>query len=148
MILAEVIDRLVTVFDAAVAVDVYDGPKPEAVNKPQFVVVGSSGDDEDGAAADLTPSDTGPGGWLDETGEIICSAWSWSGGTDVATRRSEALSLAESCLSALHADRTLGGLLVVPGAVTSTLRYEARQPESGAIVRVSFTVAYTALITS
>ena len=148
MILPDVIARLVALFEGAVSVPVYDGPKPEATKQPQFVVVGSSGvEGEEGASFEFTSSSLGPGTWLDEAGDIVCSAWSHYGGTDVATRRSEALGLAESCLAAFHADRTLGGLLTVPGAVASGLRHEAVQDATGALVRVSFTVAYQAIVT-
>ena len=148
MILGDVISRLVTLYDAAVTSVVYDGPKPEAVNQARYVLVGSDAEDESGATADLSPSDTGPGNWWDEFGEVVCSAWSHYGGTDIATCRTQALSDAEACIAAVHADRSLNGLLNTPGATTSAVSVSARQSQTGALVRVTFTVAYTALITS
>lgn len=148
MILGDVISRLVTLYDAAVTSVVFDGPKPEAVNQPRYVLVGSDGEGDDGASADLEPSTTGPGTWWDERGEVTCSAWSHYGGTDLATCRSQALSDAEACLAAVHADRSLNGLLNTPGATTSGVTISARQMSSGALVRVTFTVAYQALVTS
>lgn len=148
MILGDVIARLVTLYGNAVTSVVFDGPKPEAVNQPRYVLVGSDGEGDDGASADLEPSGTGPGSWWDERGEVVCSAWSHYGGRDVTTCRTQALADAEACLAAVHADRSLTGLLNTPGATTSGVTVSARQTSSGAIVRVTFTVAYTALVTS
>lgn len=148
MILGDVISRLVILYDAAVTSTVYDGPRPDAANQPRYVLVGSDAEGDDGATADLVPSGTGPGTWWDESGEVICSAWSHYGGTDLATCRSQALSDAEACLAAVHADRSLNGLLVTPGATTSGVSISARQTQAGALVRVTFTVAYQALVTS
>lgn len=147
MILNEAINYLGVLFTAAVRpIPVFDGPKPPAVNNQQFVVVGSAGDDDDGAVLDLTPSTLGPGDWLDESGEIICSAWSWSGDTDVASRRAEALAAAGACVAAVQADRTLGGLLI-DEATVGNLRYQAVQFKEGALVRASFSVTYLGLNT-
>lgn len=143
MILDDVLQALVALFDAAVSVPVHDGPVPQSVNSGEFVLVGSTGDDEDGAVVDIELSTLGPGDWFDESGEIVCSAWSWSGGTDLAARRAAALALASACASAVAADRTLGGLLEAPGlAQTQVFRYEPRQTSEGAICRIVFSVTY------
>lgn len=147
MILGDVIARLVVLFDGAVTSTVFDGPIPEAVNHGRYVLVGSDGENDDGASAELEPSDLGPGTWWDERGEVTCSAWSHHGGADLAARRSEALADAEACLAAVHDDRSLGGLLITPGATTSGVFVSARQTTAGALVRVTFTVAYQALNT-
>jgi hypothetical protein len=125
MILDTVIDRIGTLFAATVApVQVFDGPKPPSVNSNRYVLVGSEGDETgDAATVSLEPSDLGPGTWLDEAGEVICSAWSW--------------------VTALQGDRTLTGLLIAPGVVVSELRYLPVQFNTGPLVRVSFTVAYS-----
>lgn len=148
MIVGDIIARLVTLYDAAVTSVVFDGPKPEAVNQPRYVLVGSDGEGDDGITAELEPSTTGPGSWWDERGEIVCSAWSHYGGTDMETCRAQALADAEACLAAVHTDRSLGGLLNTPGATTSGVTVSARQTPSGALVRVTFTVAYQALVTT
>lgn len=149
MILHDVIAALVTRFDAAVTPSVYDGPVPPAVNKQDYVLVGSAGEDgEDGATVDLELSDLGPGNWHSETGDITCSAWSWSGGTDVSARRSTATQLAEDCAAAVHTDRTLGGLLDGDGlAQVGAFQYRAHQFAEGALVRVTFSVTYSHLNT-
>ena len=143
MILNAVLLALVSRFDGAVAAPVYDGPVPAAVNNGDFVLVGSTGEDEDGAAVDLELSEMGPGTWLNETGEVVCSFWSWTGGTNLPARRAAASALATACAAAVAADRTLGGLLVAPGlAEVSTIRYQPRQTSDGAICRFTFSVLY------
>jgi hypothetical protein len=148
MILEEVVSRLVTMFDAAVSVRVFDGPVATAASNETFVAVGSSGEDEDGIVVDLVLSDLGPGGWVDESGEIVCSAWSWSGGTDVASRRAAAVALAVTCANTVRADPQLSGLLVKPGrADVSAVQVRSQQTDKGALCRASFTVAYSHLST-
>lgn len=145
-VLADVIDRLIVTFGAAVTVPVVDGPVVTTVNQGRFVSVGANADGGGGATS-IDPSDLGPGTWLSEIGEVECSAWSWAGGTDLAAHRRQALTLAEQCTLAVRNDRTLGGLLVEPTAHALGLTYRAEQTSSGAIAVVSFTVAYQALIT-
>lgn len=148
MILEEVIAKLLEMFRTASAVDVYDGPVPPAVNKQRYILVGSSAEDEDGATVTQELSNLGPGEWHDEAGEVICSFWSWSGGTQIATVRADALELANFCADAIHADRTLDGVLVPPGlAEVSDYRLRMSQTSSGAMCRVSFTVNYAHLST-
>lgn len=148
MILNEVIARLVIIFDAATPWPVVDGPKPEAVNHREFVLVGSTGEDEDGGVIDRVSSDLGPGTWRDESGEVICSVWSWSGGNDLSQRRALALATTSTLIEAVEADPSLGGLLTAPQlAEVLDVRYQPRQTETGAIVRVVFTVSYRTLET-
>jgi hypothetical protein len=128
---------------AADPIPVFDVPTPNVVNNALFVAVGSNGEDEDGATVDLVPSDLGPGTWLDETGAVVCSAWSQAGGTDLEARRDEAASLAEACLAATRADRTLGGLLQGSGrAEVSGLSYRLVQTPKGPFCRFTWTVSY------
>lgn len=143
MILNSVILALVDLFDASVTATVYDGPVPSSVNKGEFVLVGSTGEDEDGAFVETELSTLGAGDWIEETGEVVCSAWSWSGGTDLTAKRVAAAALAADCAAAVAADRTLGGLLVAPGlAQVSAFQYQPRQTTDGAICRFTFSVTY------
>lgn len=148
MILSDVIATLISTFDAALSVPVVDGPQPASVAYDRYVTVGATGEPGDVAVASLEPSGLGPGTWRDEFGSVDCAAWAWSGGTDIPILRAAALALAEQCLAAVWADRTLGGLLQVPGATTGEVRYEPAQTDKGAIVRATFTVAYQALVTT
>lgn len=142
MILNDVITTLAALFDAAVTAPVYDTPDPTAVNNASWVSVSTEGEDDDGATVELTPSQLGPGTWFDEAGEVVCSAWSQSGGTDTATRRTEAAALALACVAAVRADDTLGGLLTLHRAEVSALRYRAFQGSTGTLCRFSWTVSY------
>lgn len=149
MILPQVISALVSIFDNATSATVYDGPVPPAANKTDFVLVGSSAEEgEDGATVTQDLSDLGPGTWLAEGGEVICSFWSWSGGTDIAARRTAAAASATACADAVAADRSLGGLLTEPGiAQVSDFRYHAEQRAEGALCRFTFSVLYSHLHT-
>lgn len=144
MILNEVIAALASRFTTAVTPTlVFDVPSPNVVNNDSFIVVGSDGEDDDGATVDLVPSDLGPGTWHDENGDVVCSAWAAHGGTDLAGTRDTAAQLAEACVAAVRADRTLGGLLEGAGRATvSALRYRSVQTPKGAFCRFTFTVSY------
>ena len=148
MILEDVIAKLLELFAPAAGVDVYDGPVPTAANKDRYVLVGSSAEDEDGATVTSELSNLGPGQWHDEAGQIVCSAWSSSGGTRMQDVRRDALELANRCVDAIYADRTLGGVLTPPGlAEVTDHRCLMRQMTSGALCRVTFTVTYSHLNT-
>lgn len=147
----EVIAALVARFTAALPdVRVFDGPPATTTPMRDWLIVGSDGDDGDAAEVDQAESSLGPGGWVDESGEVTCSAWSFSGSTDVATRRAGALAVVEACEAALSADPSLGGLLVAGRArsAPSRLRLNEQQVSGGALARVVFTVTYTTTITT
>jgi hypothetical protein len=148
-----VVSYLVTSFQTAAtalaftpAVKVFDGLPGNIIPSGAAVLVGSTGEDDDGGIVETVPSLLGPGTWHEENGRVICSAWSSLTGN--AAARLEALTVAQACVNAVHADRTLGGLLLLPTAVGSELRYQPRPTDSGVAVRVLFTVSYEALITS
>jgi len=149
VILNDVIAALSTRFTTAVdPTPVFDVPTPNVVNNAAFVVIGSEGEDADGATVALVPSSMGAGDWFDEAGEIVCSAWAQVGGTDLAGTRDTAAELAEACIAAVHADVTLGGLLVGAGeAQVSALRYRSMQTDKGAFCRFTFAVTYGHLST-
>lgn len=151
MIINSVLAALVAKFDAATTVPIFDGPDISALNKQAtgFVLVGSSGDeDEDAVVIDQALSNLGPGTWLEETGDIVCAAISWAGGKDIATRRAASLAVATACADAVQDDPTLNGVLIEPGrADVSALRLQQRAEETGVLVRVVFTVRYSALVT-
>lgn len=148
MRLDDVIAALVARFTSAVSPTlVFDGPNDQAASSPAFVLVGSTGEDEDGATLDADWSPVGPGRWREEAGEVVCSAWAYSGGRDLPARRAIALGLATSCAESVHQDRSLGGILTGNGAQVSRFRYQPRQTTEGAVVRVVFTVSYRTLLT-
>lgn len=149
MIVNSVIAALITGFEGATpTAQVFDGPDASSLNKTAFVLVGSTGDeDEEAVLVERTPSPLAFD-WFDETGSIDCCAVAWSGGTDVAARRAASFELATQCVNWLRSNRYLGGVLASPyGAEASGLTLRQTQTEQGVLVRVLFTVAYRALIT-
>lgn len=146
MIFAQVVDHLVTLFDNAVAVDVFDSLDPAAVNKTDFLIVAATAEGEEGGTVSHEFSDLGPGGWLVETGSVACSAWSWAGGTDIRPRRAAAMAVVSACVDAVAADRLLGGLIVSPGfAIATGIRFVPMRTDKGVGAAIDFTVQYQTL---
>lgn len=135
---------------------VHDGPIARDAPPRRFLLVGTDGG-TDGTGDDLTdgtvvvqsPSPMA-GGWMDEEGEIACSAWAWSGGTDFPPLRADVAALVDACETAIRADPSLGGLLAPADrqAAVGQVRIRETQTPQGALVRAVFTVAYRALIIS
>lgn len=147
--LNDVIVAVAAAFDAALAVPVYDGPQVTAGSIASFVLVGSTGEDEDAATTDLDLSSMG-NLWDDESGDIACSAWAQSGGATIQSLRVTAATLVESCRDALTANPTLGGVLP-PGwmaRVQGRVALRQSQTSKGPVVRFTFNVTYSTLLTS
>lgn len=137
------------VLDAAVAVPVYEAGELVGDDERAYVTVGEVG--EDGEIASATQEATALGGnqWHLETGSIPCALEAWDGGADIASVRVTAKALLTACVQAVRNDRSLGGLLVLPGlAEVTDLRLSEGQTSRGVLVRAGFTVRYTALLTS
>lgn len=147
-VLGQVITALVSTFTTAnPTATVIDGPRPSSDRPPLFILVGSTGDEDDDATTDDTLSDMGPGTWHDESGEVFCSAWAWTGDTDPAGVRASALAAYAACRDAVAADRTLGGILQLPGlAQVSNMRLR-QSAEGGSLARVIFSVTYGSTLT-
>jgi hypothetical protein len=148
MILNEVIAKLLTICDSATgSTRVYDSWAADLSG--DFVVVGSDGEDDDGASVEFAEAEMGPGGWVVEVGEVTVSTWAQSGDGDVAATRDASHALSESCVSAIRANRDLDGLIVGPGICEVTgLRYRALLTDAGGFCRYTFTVRYQHLLTS
>lgn len=139
-----VVTALHTQVDAALTKPVYDGPRPTSAADPDYVLIGSTGDDGDDAATnDLSLSSLGPGTWTDHDGEIVGSVWSVTGGTDMTACRAAAQATFDAVKAAIDADRTLGGVLKMPGlARVSRAALRQQQTSEGAVCRIAFTVTY------
>lgn len=148
--LADVTDALVAAFTAALPVPVFDGPQAQRPTDPQFVLVGASeidGNDGEEASSNSNRSDMGNGGLREDTGEVTCSAWAWSGDTDLAALRRQALGLVDRCQDVLTAAPQLGGALPFGYyADVGSVRIRQEQTGSGALARVTFSVTYTTLL--
>lgn len=130
---------------------VFDGPQPTSRSLRLWVIVGSDGEDAESATADQAESTLSGVGWVDETGTITCSAWAFSGSTDVTERRAEALRLLEACEASLLAHRDLDGAFapdqIVVRVGPSRVSLTQRQTDGGSMARVVFTVGYSTTIT-
>jgi len=149
VILNDVIGYLVSTFTAAVSpAPVGDGPQASLINRDAWVLVGSSGDDDrsEDLSVTLTPSTLGPGGWMDEEAEIVCSSWAQSGSGTFTALRAAAFANAAACSTAVA--RNLGGLLNAPTAHVSELRGMQGISDQGGLVVVNFTVSYSHVITT
>lgn len=139
---------LKTALTAAVSVPVYDSGDLVGDDARAFVVIGDPSDEGDTATADQELSDLGGNRWRVESGDVGCFIEVWDGGTNIAPLRTEAKALLTACMDAVKSDPTLGGLLTLPGfAQVSSVRLREGQTDRGVLVRVGFTVGYSALLT-
>lgn len=146
--LPSVIAVLQAMFEEATGVPVYDGPQPTGADDMVFVLVGSTGeDDEDSATLTLDRSSLG-NKWTDESGSVTCSAWAGDGDGDLTSLRAVALTLMQTCKAAVDGEPTLGGVLS-SGHFASVTDGALRQQQNkqGAVARVTFTVSYSSLLT-
>lgn len=144
-----VILALTALWQAAPALSdrrVVDGPQASGDASPDWLFVGSDSDfpDEDTDAAVVEQSLMAFAKVKQEDGEVICSAVSVRGDTDVAAARASAYATVSAAEDALRADMQLGGLVM--HAFVSSHRYIPVITQSGAKVRVVFTVTYKAQI--
>lgn len=148
--------RLASIFTtAAPTAKVFSGPRSRSGSAPRtFVLVGSDGGETglestvDGLSATQQFSSLGPGTWRHETGEVICSAWAWSGNTTIDSARAALQALLTACEGAVDADPTLGDLLADPDVAEFTGHgITESQTSRGPFARVVFTIRYGALIT-
>lgn len=146
MTLEAVTAALVTLFDAALAVPVFDGETATGQKPPAYVIVGWSDDGED-SVVDLTPSAMG-NRWFDEDATTECAAYSWAGNGTLAEHGAISAALVEDCIAALAADPTLGNVLVPPYAAYVSRAARIRNVEGEPIVKYRFTISYTNLIAS
>lgn len=155
-LLWDVRGALVTILDAALDVPVLDGPQSKKSLPKAYVLIGTDGGDtgsgengEDFGTVTQTLSDLGPGTWRDETGDVTCSAWAWTGSTSFAPLRVTVQAILDGVEASLRADPTLGGLLIPPGrAELGAIRLREDQTDNGARLRAVFSVAYRALLTT
>jgi hypothetical protein len=151
--LPTVMSKLVTVFDSAVDVTVYDGAPSTSANKQSFVAVGWDGDLDElmGEYAFVDQE------WLyigttskREVGQITCAAVAWSGDKTVGPRRETAIDLWSDCelalRTALATDPTWQSLVLGQSVLVSGGTLSQGQTSDGVSARLVFTVSYEAHI--
>lgn len=117
------------------AVRVDDGPWLNRPEEQDVVVIGWTPDE--GTAVESTDAIAGLAS-SQETYDVVCLASSWSGDTNLATRRARADSLVEAIRAELKTDRTLGG--AVTRARLATLSLDQFQTSSGCEVAIQFVI--------
>lgn len=155
--IGQVIPALTTVLTTALAAQtgtlVFTGPKPTADYAQEYLTVGfdPSGDGP-GVDSDQRVSALG-NRWIDESGDITCSITCWSGDDDTAPMLARADIILDIVDAALAANPTLSGVLV-GGAddgsyarVLGKASYAPAVGTDGAIVRLTFTIHYSTLLT-
>lgn len=153
--LSAVIDALVSTFSQGIAdADVFDGPLAQFPSAKRFLLVGADelgGNDGVVFQTSTQRSPLANGEFLDESGEVTCSAWAWTGSTTESAwkpTRDAAFELVNECDALLEADPTLGGVLALGHYLElRTQRGLQMQMENGLLVCVRFTVVYSALVT-
>lgn len=126
-------------------VAVYNGPSVSAAANKDVVLVNDDGDPESDAASTYEQE------WADlaatsryERGIVVCGVISQSGSTDPQARQDRVRELLAACSAAVHADVTLGGLVMsaqIQSGSTSPL-----QNQAGAGVQAPFVIAYFAQV--
>jgi hypothetical protein len=146
------VDKLVSVFDAAVTVEVYDGPPITDAAKQAYVAVGWDGVDVDGGDAATFEQRLLYVGSVrkNETASVTCVAVSWSGGVDWSAERALVFGYVSACEQALRAaivahDPDLEGFEVYE-VMTGSLAYERDPTDGNVSARVPFTVTYSTQI--
>ena len=149
-LLWDVQDAVTAALTAAAPVPVYSTDDLIADDTTAYVTVGERDPDADDVTAERAIADSG-NRWHDELGAVQCvvEAWSNDPAPDVlAGLRTQVRELLDTCVGAINADPTLGGLLPPPGhAFVSLIGLRQGQTQQGPIVRAAFTVSYSALIT-
>lgn len=144
-----VVDALVTIFDTALAITVYDGPQATDANLQQYAAVGWDGDPTSTGQAGDAQQDWAPRANTglfsrDDRGTVRCVVVAWSGDSVVAARRTATKGYLASIENALRADPSLGGVVIAAGITDIGLIQEVS--DGGNTVRIPFTVTYMARI--
>jgi hypothetical protein len=125
-------------------VQVVDGPQANSDSANEWLFVGFNGDVPDEAAEAVSAQQD----WMafaktkQETADVTCAVVVRSGDTDTVSVRARAFDILADAEDTLRADLTLGGLVMQ--SHISAHQYIPVITQSGAKVRVTFTVTYLA----
>lgn len=125
-------------------VRVVDGPQVDSDPSTEWLFVGYDGGNQADAteAVSVEQSLMGFLKTKQELAEIRCAAIAVRGDTDIPSARQRGLAIVSAAETALRNDMTLGGLVM--HSFVSGISYIPQQTDSGAKVRVVFTVTYQA----
>ena len=137
----QAIDYLVALFRSLVTPDVYVYDGPPTGDAGERIQISVAYSDSEGGPSVNGDAGTSNFGFPVESYEIDCSISISDGDTDLASKRTEARSLFNSLVGAVRADRSLGGLIKLPGlAEISGFVYVQDQDETGSVTIAAFTV--------
>lgn len=141
------VTALVSTLDAALTVDVYDGPTVSGSDAASCVVIGARFDDEDNDSGRFSleyRTDGGASATMDETLNVNCALRYWTGDSDIAAARAGAFALLQTINDTLRSNASLG----VAALLWCHIALGDVQQEllSGAQVTVNFTITARALI--
>jgi len=139
---------LFTLFDtlpALAGAAVYNGPSVSSAADLDLVLVNDDGDPDSDAASTYEQE------WADlacssryERGTVACGVISQSGSTDIEARQDRVAALLAACEAGVHADVTLGGLVMSAQVVAGSAR--PIQNSAGAAVVAPFAITYFAQV--
>ena len=132
--------KLVDLFTAAGASQVFYGQPVTASSAKEYVTVGFVEDDDGGGYA-IEPIYDGT--MLGETGSVVCQIVAQSGDTDISVHRSRVFAIADAFQAAVRADRTLGGVLSTDGTCTTEVAVRGLQNQGGSAQSLVITANYS-----
>lgn len=145
----QVATALRAVFDAATAVDVFDGIPATYEQLASGVAVGVDAAYDDGTSGSIRQDwrDAGraPDAHREETGEVVCTVWAQSGDDDLSAVRDACFDILDDCLDSLHTVTVLGIPEVLSVRGLSTANTIQRRTNRGVVCEVAFRVAYYAV---
>lgn len=145
----QVTSALVTVFDAAVSCDVFDGIPTTYAELTSGLAVGTDVSFDDGASGSIRQEwrDAGPApdAHREEYGEIACTIWSQSGDDDLAAVRAAVFDILDDALDSLHTITALNLPEVLSVRGLADAKPVQRRTNRGVIAEVTFRVAYYAV---
>ncbi len=146
--LAAVGNSLIALFSglpALAGVAVYNGSPVSSAADLDLVLVNDDGDPASDASSTFEQE------WANlaatsryERGTVVCAVISQSGDTDLQDRQDRAEALLDACEAALHADVTLGGLVMTAQISSGSAR--PIQNSAGSAVVAPFTISYFAQV--
>jgi hypothetical protein len=141
------VTALVSALDAALDVDVYDGPTVSGSDAASCVVIGARFDDDDTDSGRFSleyRTDGGASATMDETLNVNCALRYWLGDPDIAAARAGAFALLEDISDTLRGNASLGVAVLLWCHVS--VGDVSQELISGAQVTVNFTITARAII--
>lgn len=141
--LGAVTDKLVAAFAALSDVLVLDGPTPEPPKRDTLIVGGSAGTES--ASGDHHYDGRLGFGPINESYDIVCALWSWSGSKGMKPRRDRCVAILSQIRQILLDDPTLGDTCSL-ARLGERYSWYQQATSAGWACSVGFTIHYAATI--